>query len=452
MSAPGTHGAGCTTCGAPRHADGSRDAVTSLGNRRAVVERLGRLLRAEGATTPGQSCGLMLFDIDDFSTVNEMLGHQAGDQLLRAVAARLGEVASCADLVARLSADTFCVLLDRAGTTEELSQLSSTIASGLAEPFLIEGYSLVVRASCGVRAALVGENAETVLRDAEEALAQARSSGRGRSVLFDSAGPGRVDRRRFEAELREAVLRSDLVCHYQPVIDLASGAVSGAEALVRWSHPERGMVPPVEFIGLAEEIGIVDLLTDHVLSLACAQAAAWRSQGGHHLVMHVNLSGHDLADPRLARRVESALVTSGLDASGLCLEITESALVSNDLVAQENLVRLREAGLRFAIDDFGVEYASFGYLRKFPVEVLKIDRSFVEGIDTDARDRSVLVGLVGLAKALGMRTVAEGVESAAQAHVVRELGVDEAQGWFFGRPVPGEALPVSAEPAFGAVS
>ena len=281
------------------------------------------------------------------------------------------------------------------------------------------------------------DHAEGVLREAEAALYVAKSGARGRVILFDSEDGRAADLRRFEADLVRGLAAGELVAWFQPVLDLRTGTVVGTEALARWWHPERGSVPPVEFIELAEQAGLVALVTDRILGLACRQAAAWNRRGHlHPLLMHVNLSGHDLSDRYLVPRVSAALAQADLDPALLCLEITERAIVSDDEVAQHNLAALRELGVSFAIDDFGVEYASFSYLRRFPVEILKIDRSFIEGVVGDARDRAVLAGMVAMARSLGMRTVAEGVETADQADVVRSSGVDEAQGWLFGRPGP----------------
>ncbi len=425
-----------------RHAQRTlRDPLTGLASRTVLVDRLA--LALEQARRRHGQTGLLLLDLDDFAAINQRLGHDGGDRVLQLVGDRLRGLAGPGDTVARPSGDEFAVLLGRADDAAHLSRLADHVSAVLSQPYVVDGVRVALTPSSGLRLGDGADQAEGVIREAEAALYVAKSGTRGRAVFFESDHSRTADLRRFEAELLRGLAANELVAWFQPVLDLRTGAVVGTEALARWWHPERGSIPPVEFIEQAEEAGLVGLVTDRILDLACTQAAAWNRQDpGRPLLMHVNLSGHDLASKDLVDRVTCALARAELSPSLLCLEITERAMVTDDEVAQRTLRALRDHGVTFAIDDFGVEYASFSYLRRFPVEMLKIDRSFIENVVDDPRDRAVLAGMVAMARSLGMRTVAEGVETADQAEVVRSVGVDEAQGWLFGRPTPPGSHPV----------
>ncbi len=419
-----------------RLSEGSqRDLLTGLPDRAGLVSALGRSLEAArrgGLGHPGH-VGVLLLDLDGFARVDAELGTATGDQVLLAVAQRLREVVAPADVLARVGGDEFAVVVPRPDDAEALRSLADAVAAALREPVAHGEWQVPVGCSTGLRLAEATDGAEQVLREAQAALYVAKHSGRGRTVLFDSEQSEAAARRTFEAELRRGLREGELQAAFQELVDLTTGRVVGAEALVRWFHPERGLIPPLEFIDQADEARLLDLVTDEMLRQACAWAAVHPEVAGP---VHVNVSVHDLADPRLLERVTRALDASALPPSRLSLEITERVFLSEDEVAFDNMAALRDLGVGLAIDDFGVQYASFSYLRRLPADEVKIDRCFVTQVESDPRDRAVLAGIVTMARALGMKTVAEGVETAGQARVLADLGVDIAQGWLYGRPRP----------------
>ena len=411
------------------------DPMTGMATQLVLLDRLRSGL--EKAARKEHSIGLLILDLDGFRLVNERHGTDTGDEVVREVARRLGALLRSGDTVARVGGDEFAILLHQVDDADHLRRLADRVIEELGRPFVVDGKTVELRAGIGLRVAGGREQAEAVLREADAALYVAKRGGRGRVVLFDASRPRSADRLEFELELRRALGAGEIRPWFQPVVDLASGEVVGAEALARWIHPERGFIPPDQFIARAEQADLIHLVTDAVLLDACREAARWNADRPERpFLVHVNISGHDLADGQLEARVLAAVEAAQLTPAHLCLEITEGALVADDAVAQVNLIRLRDRGIGFAIDDFGVKHASFSYLRRFRVPTLKIDRSFLAEVTTEPRDIAVLEGIVAMARALGMRTVAEGVETRDQADVVRHAGVDEAQGWLFGRPVP----------------
>jgi diguanylate cyclase (GGDEF)-like protein len=411
------------------------DPLTGTATELVLLDRLRTAL--EKAARKQHGIGLLILDLDGFRIVNERHGSEVGDMVVREVADRLAALVRGGDTVARVGGDEFAILLRHVDDADHLRRLADRVIEELGRPFTVGGKTIELRAGIGLRVAGGREQAEAVLREADAALYVAKRGGRGRVVLFDASRPRAADRLEFELELRRALGAGEIRPWFQPVVDLASGEVVGAEALARWIHPERGLIPPDHFIARAEQADLVQLVTDAVLMEACMEAARWNAERPERpFLVHVNISGHDLADGQLERRVMAAVDAAQLAPDQLCLEITEGALVADDAVAQVNLLRLRDRGIGFAIDDFGVQHASFSYLRRFRVPTLKIDRSFLAEVTTEARDIAVLEGIVAMARALGMRTVAEGVETRDQADVVRRAGVDEGQGWLFGRPVP----------------
>ncbi len=412
--------------------DALHDPLTGLANRALLLDRL-ELALARAARSDGR-VGLLFLDLDGFKAINDQHGHGAGDRLLIELAARLSGVVRAGDLVARQGGDEFVLLCEDVRDEVALTELAEQVAAAACAPWLLAGKRVVVTVSVGVRLAVGGERADVVLRDADVAMYEAKTSGGSRWVVFDTVIRTRAAvRAGLEADLRRGLQSGEVEAWYQPLVDLATGRVTGAEALARWDHPSRGLVMPDEFILTAEESGLIRTLGAQVLQLACRQAVAWRfPQTGR--MVHVNTTAKELSAHGFPAAVAGVLQDAGMDARSLCLEITERQLVDEHPLVQRNLGELRRLGVALAIDDFGTEYASFSYLRRLPVDVLKIDRSFVTDVDDSPRDAAIVGGIVAMARALGIRTVAEGVETAGQASVLRRAGVDEAQGWRFGRP------------------
>ncbi|MBB3677935.1 putative bifunctional diguanylate cyclase/phosphodiesterase [Modestobacter versicolor] len=426
------------------------DSLTGLLNRPGLLHALhGRLGAARTDRADGAVPTVFFLDLDGFKTVNDALGHTSGDELLQVVARRVRSAARAGADVARFAGDEFVVLDDVLPSTA--GRLADRLLELLAEPVVLQGVELVVAASVGICAAEVPvppsdvpDTADLLLRRADTAMYRAKAQGSGR---WDAHRPGSSDpgaeRLVLLEQLRAAVRDGELRVHYQPRQHLPSGTLSGVEALVRWQHPTRGLLQPAEFIDAAEESGVIRDLGAWVLTEAVEQAVRWDAAGGlPGLQMAVNLSARQLADPGLVPRVAGTLARAGLRASRLVLEITETALMSDPEAALATLQELRALGVLLAVDDFGTGYSSFTYLKQFPVDELKIDRSFVTGMTTDAGDRAIVASCVHLAHAMGLVAVAEGVETAAERDALRALGCDQAQGYFFSRPVPPSEVPV----------
>jgi len=426
------------------------DPLTGLPNRalfdRVLEEALER--RREN----GNRLAVLFCDIDDFKVINDSLGHSAGDELLVAVAERLSAVVRPDDTIARFGGDEFVMLLERVPSLADVRAVADRIAAEIQRPFVLEGRSRYLSASIGVAVADGSEvAAEDLLRDADAAMYQAKEHGKARLEFFDSSVRTRaLERLELEAELRDALARGELSLVYQPEILLEDGALFGTEALLRWEHPAHGHVSPARFVPIAEQSGLIVPIGEWVLDEACRQAAHWREQGQDDLVMSVNLSPRQLSSPNLAASVADALADSGLPPSALCLEITESAIMENPEAAHRILQGLRALGVRLAIDDFGVGYSSLSHLKYLlPVDLIKIDKSFVDGLLDDGDSRAIVTAIVELAHALGVQAVAEGVETAEQADVLRTLGCHTAQGYHFSRPLSPYLLQVSEHFAGG---
>ncbi|GAA4961823.1 hypothetical protein GCM10023225_01800 [Kineococcus glutinatus] len=413
------------------------DALTGLPNRAGAVARLTGALEV-----PGGPVAVLVVDLDHFHAVNESLGRAAGDELLLAVARRLGDATRDGAVVARLSADEFAVV-DRCDGTDAARSLAERLLDVLAEPVVVAGLELVTSASIGVAVADPGAaSAERVLHDADVAVQRAKARGRQRVEVHDpTRTDAGVDRLRLLGELRRGIAAGELRLHHQPLVRLADGGLCGVEALVRWQHPVRGLLPPSEFIELAERSGLVRELGAWVLEAAVEQAAAWaRDAEMPDVEVSVNLSARQLTDPALVGTVTAALARHGLDPRLLVLEVTETALVNDPDVAAAALAALKGLGIGIAVDDFGTGYASLTYLQQFPVDELKIDRSFVSGLGTSDGDSAIVTTCVQLAHAVGVRAVAEGVETQAQRDALRDMGCDVGQGYLFSRPVDADAL------------
>ena len=425
------------------------DPLTGLVNRTLLHDRLRQALARLGRT--GGATAVLLLDLDDFKTVNDTLGHSTGDALLVAVAERLGGLVRDQDTLARLGGDEFAVVVDRLDELVEASALPERVLAAFADPCEVEGHRLPVSLSMGIALGVAGDAAEDVLRHADVAMYQSKGSGKGRWTVFEGAMHEQVlDRMRLKSDLRRAVAADEFVAHYQPVVDLGSGRVVAVEALVRWLHPQRGLVQPAAFIGLAEETGAVVDLGRSVLVQACRQVQAWRTAdrtSSPDLEVNVNVSARQLLDPGFPADVQDALDVSGLPARALTLEMTESMLLADPELGVQRLCELRALGVSVALDDFGTGYSSLSHLKVLPVDALKIDKSFVDDL---ADGHTVWVqAIVGLAAVLGLGVTAEGVEHERQAALLRGLRCDRGQGYLFARPLPAteaEALLAPAPP------
>ena len=412
--------------------DALHDPLTGLANRTQLLDELG--LALSRAARLDTRVGVLFLDLDGFKSVNDRYGHGAGDLLLMEMADRLTSVVRSTDLVARQGGDEFVLLCKDVSDERSLTVLAEAVAEAASTPWVLDRRSASVTASIGIRLAHGHERPDVVLRDADTAMYEAKKLGGSRWVVSDTLTQTRsAQRTDLEADVRRGVEAGEFAAWYQPVFGMQTGAVTGAEALVRWRHPSRGLVMPDEFVPAAEETGSIRLIGQQVLMLACQQAAAWGfDQDG--LVMHVNTSANELSAHGFPALVSATLESAGLAPGTICLEITERQLINDEPLVNSNLDELRRLGVGLAIDDFGTEYASLSYLRRLPVDVLKIDRSFVADIAERPRDAALIIGFVAMARALGLRTIAEGVETPEQARILCQAGVSEAQGYHYGRP------------------
>ena len=423
------------------------DPLTELPNRALFLDRLALAL-ARLRRRPSH-LAVLFADVDRFKVVNDSLGHDAGDRLLVALARRLRDVLRPGDTLARFGGDEFAVLCEEVDPND-IEHIAERMTEALAEPFPVGGGEVFATMSVGIAmAADADERPAALLRDADAAMYLAKDRGRARFELFDEAMRDRsVERLVMENALRRAPERGQLRVLYQPIVRLDDGALIGAEALVRWAHPERGLLEPAQFIPLAEDTGVIVAIGRWVLDEACREAARWTGNGKRPSVS-VNLSARELPRPDLVDAVAEALRESGLDPDRLWLEITESVLMDDADLAVEALGRLRELGLHLAVDDFGTGYSSLSYLRRFPVDSLKVDRSFVAGLQEDPGDAAIVEAVVSMAHSLHLSVIAEGVETDAQLKRLRGLGCEAAQGYYFAAPVPASALPSLAGGAGG---
>jgi diguanylate cyclase (GGDEF)-like protein/PAS domain S-box-containing protein len=417
------------------------DPLTSLANRDLFRDRVEHLL-ARRNRSDGKSAVFFL-DLDDFKTVNDGLGHAAGDALLIEVGKRISGVVREGDTVARLGGDEFAVLadaIDEASGWHE--RLAHRMLGAMGLPFEVSGRLIFVRASIGI---MLDDgtmsDADEFLRAADVAMYTAKAHGKGRYELFDAGMQmGILDRVTIEADLREGIAQRQFEVHYQPIVSLADGTLAGAEALVRWRHPDKGLLPPVEFIGVAEETGLIVPLGNLVLEQACGQLAEWRDGGaiGPDFSMSINVSVRQLQAPGLAEELMRLINDLSIDPGQLVLEITETALVNDIDLVEARIFELKATGVRIAIDDFGTGYSSLVHLRRFPIDVLKIDKSFIDGVTRGSEDSAITHAILKMADAFGIKTVAEGVERAEQQTKLRRMGCKLAQGFLFGHPVPAD--------------
>jgi diguanylate cyclase (GGDEF)-like protein len=407
------------------------DSLTELPNRTLFHERLAEAI---AMARLGTHSALLCLDLDRFKVINDTLGHPVGDSLLRAVAGRLTSAVRDVDTVARLGGDEFAILQVGVSSSEEAVVLAGRIIGAMSQPFEIDGHRVVAGTSIGISVTpRDGLSSDALLKNADIALYLAKTEGRGAYRFFEPEMDAEVRARRVvELELRNALPAEAFELHYQPVLDLQSGGVTGFEALIRWNHPVRGLISPSEFIPTAEEFGLIVPIGKWVLRQACVEAASWPRD----IEIAINLSPAQFKSGQLLDDVREALTVSGLDPRRLELEITESLLLENSEDTLAILHRLRALGIRIALDDFGTGYSSLGYLRSFPFDKIKIDRSFIKDVDTNS-DSAVIVGaIVGIAQGLGMTTVAEGVETRGQLAKVRDQGCSKVQGYLFSRARP----------------
>ena len=427
------------------------DPLTKLPNRAVFMDRLEQALASRAQS--GGDMAVLFLDLDDFKVVNDSLGHKAGDQLLSVVGARLAGSVRPRDTVARLGGDEFTVLIEGIADPSEATRTAARIAEHLEEPIRVEGREVFVNPSIGI--AVSGPQhagPHDLLRDADLAMYEAKRRGKGRHVMFDPSMNTRAwERLELEAELRRAIEQGELVVHYQPVVHFQSERICEVEALVRWLHPERGLIPPGDFIPLAEETGLIVQLGRWVLEGACRQTRAWQlaypSQTP--LVVSVNLSARQLQDPSLLADIWSILRRTDFDPRHLKLEITESVALDDFDATVMVLEQVAKMGIRLAIDDFGTGYSALGYLKRFPVDTLKIDRSFVSGLGRSLDDTAIVRAVVAFAKTLGLSVTAEGIETAAQLGQLRSLKCERGQGCYFSKPLPAADLDalIAARPA-----
>jgi diguanylate cyclase (GGDEF)-like protein/PAS domain S-box-containing protein len=420
---------------------GLYDALTNLPNRALFVNRIEHLFR-RAERQPGISLpfAVLYFDVDRFKGINDSFGHHAGDDLLREIARRLERSLRPGDTLARLGGDDFAILLEDLRNGTDAIHVAERIQQDLAAPFSVEGSDVYCSASIGIT---LGPAAYTqpqeMLRDANTAMYRAKAKGRSAHLIFDSDMHMRaVSQLRIETDLRRALERHEFIVHYQPIVDLGARKLSGFEALIRWKHPQRGLVPPGEFIPVAEETGLIQPMGLWVMQESCRQIRAWQDRGGTPMRISVNLSGHQLAEPHLVEHVRQTLQTAGIDPRLLAVEVTESALVRDMAAAAAVLAELRALKVHVSVDDFGTGYSSLSYLQNLPVDTLKIDRSFVKTMDQEGGRLEIVRAIITLAHSLGMSVVAEGVETRGQLDALTALKCNGAQGFFFAKPLPPE--------------
>jgi diguanylate cyclase (GGDEF)-like protein len=415
----------------------THDPLTGLPNRTLLLDRVGHAMAASGRTHA--TLAVLFLDLDRFKTINDSLGHDAGDRLLQAVAERLHGCLRPGDTLARYGGDEFTILLE--DTCErDAAVVAGRVLDALTRPFLLSGREVVITTSIGIALAGAGTDRLDPMRDADLAMYRAKAAGGGRWEVFapvmDEEAKARLD---AETDLRRAIAMKEFTLEYQPVVSLDTGRIASVEALVRWEHPERGRVSPAAFVPLAEETGLIVPLGRWVLEEACRQARVWQ-ESGHDLRVAVNLSALQFGDPDLVEDLARLLRTHALEPRRLVIEVTVSVFVDNADEAVATMDAIRQLGVSLALDDFGQGYSSLSYLKRLPLQTVKIDRAFVDGLGASAADRAIVRAVVSLADELGMSVVAEGVETEAQLDHVRRLGCTSVQGYLFSPPVPPEVL------------
>ncbi|UIE37293.1 putative bifunctional diguanylate cyclase/phosphodiesterase [Leptodesmis sichuanensis] len=419
-----------------------QDSLTGLANRIALLKRLEQAL--ERAKEDGAyQFALLFLDCDRFKIVNDSLGHEVGDALLISIAHRLEQILKPGDVLARLGGDEFAIFLDQIEGIWTATQMAEYILHQIADPFCLPEQMVFINASIGI---VLGdaqyEKPEHLLRDADTAMYHAKASGKAQYRIFDATMYRTALRRlQLEMELRQAIAERQFILHYQPIVDLRTGAIAGLEALVRWNHPTR-LISPAEFIGVAEETGLINEIGTLVLREACHQLRTWQKQGlvEPHLSVSVNLSAYQFAQPELMEQILQILAETELEPHCLKLELTESAIMQNADSATQILRDLRQHQIQLSMDDFGTGYSSLSYLRSFPMDYLKIDRSFVQGLDKTVKELNLVAVIVAIAQTMEMKVIAEGIETPDQLAQLRSLNCDFGQGYLFSKPLPAHQI------------
>jgi diguanylate cyclase (GGDEF)-like protein/PAS domain S-box-containing protein len=418
--------------------DALHDRLSGLPNRTLFVDRLTQAIAALPRRTG--TLAVLFLDVDRFKVINDGLGHDAGDEVLLELSRRLDALMRPGDSVARFGGDEFVVLCDALQHPSQAGQIARRLQDAISAPISVGGSEVVVTMSAGIAVARSEDDrANDLLRDADAAMYRAKRNGGAHALLFDDAMREEAQQRLgTEVELRRAVAQGELRLHYQPVVDLRTGVVTGGEALLRWQHPDRGLVLPREIIPVAEETGLIVAIGEWAIAEACEQLLRWQRSYPRRvpLTMAVNLSGVQLAQASFVERAGEIIEASGIDPTTLTLEITETVLMRDASQALSVLEALRSLGIGLSIDDFGTGYSSLSYLKRFPVDILKIDRSFVDGLGTDPDDLAIVQAIVALAGSMGMSTIAEGVETQTQLDTLKQLGCGSAQGFLLARPLP----------------
>ncbi|HEU5133016.1 MAG TPA: bifunctional diguanylate cyclase/phosphodiesterase, partial [Pyrinomonadaceae bacterium] len=420
-----------------RHA-AFHDALTGLPNRSLFTDHL-RVALQRAHQNEKYLFGVLFLDLDRFKNINDSLGHPCGDELLILVARRLETCIRQTDMVARFGGDEFAILLDAIHDESDAMRVAEKVQQTISLPFKLASHEAITTASIGVALSTSGYiEAEDIIRDADTAMYRAKDQGKARYEIFDTAMHTRaVTLLRLESDLRRAIEKDELCVYYQPIVSLASGELHGFEALVRWQHPERGIISPDDFIPLAEETGLILPIGLRVLRDSCRQLRKWQQYSLSHrgLIMSVNLSGKQLMQPDLIDRIEEVLRESQIDPWHLKLEITETVVMENPELAAVTLAKLRGLGVRLSIDDFGTGYSSLSYLNRFPVDTLKIDRSFVTSLSEANENLQIVKTIITLAGNLGMQVVAEGIETEDQLDQLKSLKCQYGQGFYFSKPL-----------------
>ena len=418
-----------------------RDPLTGLGNRRLFADRMAHAL--ERARRTPETIAVLLLDLDHFKFINDSLGHAQGDALLCAVADRLRQTLRTADTIARLGGDEFAILLENLTNAGEADLAATRVQDALARPFRLNDRDVTVRVSVGIAQADAGEATHDLLTDADVAMYGAKNAGRGRTERYSKTMRARIaERHEIEANLRQALTGDQFRLVYQPIIDLQTGQIVAAEALIRWWHPEQGEILPDRFISVAEESGLIVDVGRFVVRRAAHDSAFFRRDARNAAAFRVavNFSARQLLCASLVSDVESALADAGIPGSALLVELTESVLAENEQVVTDRLAAVKRLGLQVALDDFGTGYSALAYLRRFPIDILKVDKSFVSWVRRDSSDDGVTRAILAMGQSLSMQTVAEGIETTAQLDWLRALGCTHGQGYLFSRPVPRDDL------------